>query len=478
MVTVVPVVLSGGSGTRLWPLSREGHPKPFIHLADGQSLLEKTYRRLVALPQSDAFRIEPILTVTNRDYFFLSRDTLAKAQASGSFLLEPHGRNTAPAIGLAAQWVSAQYGKDALLLVMPADHLIANQQEFAVAVEHAIAIAQAGYLVTFGIIPSHADTGFGYIECGSHIVPGAHEVARFIEKPSFEKAEQLLMSGNHLWNAGMFCFSAQQILHELNEHQPALAQGVAQCWAVLAQSDYASLCEISPDHFAPLQDISIDYAVMEHSQRVAVLPVDFGWNDIGTWQALSQLTPADAHQNRVVGEAVLVDTHNTFVQSEDRLIAALGVRDLVIVDTPDALLVSHANAVQRVKEVVGILRERAHETALTHKTVVRPWGAYTVLEEGPGFKVKRIEVNPGASLSLQMHHHRSEHWIVVQGKASVINGDKTLEIAANQSTYIPAGHKHRLSNHTQEPLVMIEVQSGPYLGEDDIVRFSDDYGRK
>lgn len=478
MTTVVPIVLSGGSGTRLWPLSREGHPKPFIELSDGESLLEKTYRRLQALDLNKSIAIKPILTVTNRDYFFLSRDTLAKVTPQGSFLLEPQGRNTAPAIGIAAQWVKANYGADAVMLIMPADHLITHQEQFAQAVKQAIEIAHSGYLVTFGIVPAHADTGFGYIECGSQIMPGAHEVAQFIEKPPLKKAEQLVMSGNHLWNAGMFCFTAHQILQELKNHQAKLYEGIQTCWDTIAQRDHTSLCEIPAAGFAELADISIDYAVMEHSHNVVVLPVDFGWNDIGTWQALSQLTAADSEHNRVVGDAVLVDTHHTFIQSQNRLIAALGVRDLVIVDTPDALLVSHIDAVQRVKEVVGILRERKHDSAVVHATVVRPWGAYTVLEEGPGFKVKRIEVNPGASLSLQMHHHRSEHWIVVQGLATVVNGENTFEIAANQSTYIPAGHRHRLSNFTQEPLVMIEVQSGAYLGEDDIVRFSDDYGRQ
>lgn len=478
MAKVVPVVLSGGSGMRLWPVSREGHPKPFIHLADGQTLLEKTYRRLVNLKLELADELMPVMTVTNRDYYFLSRDELSKTGQSGTFLLEPVGRNTGPAIGLAAQLIAQRYGGDAILLIMPADHLIANHAQFASTMHDAIEIAKLGHLLTFGIVPTHPDTGFGYIECGSQRIAGSHEVAKFIEKPNLTVAQQLLMTGNHLWNSGMFCFSAKTILSELEQHAPQLNQEILHCWqSMQSPSNNESIYEIPKSTFESISDISIDYAVMEHSYNTLVIPADFGWNDIGSWQAVSQLTPEDEQHNRVNGDAILLDTKNTFVQTEDRLIAALGVSDLMIIDTVDALLVSHVDSAQRVKEIVSILRERSHESAYFHKTVLRPWGAYTVLEEGPGFKVKRIEVKPGASLSLQMHHQRSEHWVVVQGVATVINGDAQLQILANESTYIPAGNKHRLSNLTNEQLIMIEVQSGPYLGEDDIVRFSDDYGR-
>ena len=477
MANVVPVVLSGGSGMRLWPVSREGHPKPFIHLADGQTLLEKTYRRLANLKLAIVDELMPIMTVTNRDYYFLSRDELAKTGNPGTFLLEPVGRNTAPAIGMGAHLIAHQYGSDAILLVMPADHLIANQAEFINTMCDAIEIAKLGHLLTFGIIPTHPDTGFGYIECGSQGITGSHEVAKFIEKPDFALAQQLLMTGNHLWNSGMFCFSAKTILSEFQQHAPELNQQILHCWQSMQHENNQLLFEIPLIAFEKIADISIDYAVMEQSQNTLVLPVDFGWNDIGSWQAVSQLTPEDSQQNRVNGNAILLNTKNTFVQTEDRLIATIGVSDLMIIDTVDALLVSHVDSAQQVKEIVSVLRERSHEAAYFHKTVMRPWGAYTVLEEGPGFKVKRIEVKPGASLSLQMHHQRSEHWVVVQGVATVINGEKELEILANESTYIPAGNKHRLSNLTNQQLIMIEVQSGSYLGEDDIVRFSDDYGR-
>jgi mannose-1-phosphate guanylyltransferase len=477
MTKIVPVVLSGGSGMRLWPVSREGCPKPFIHLADGQTLLEKTYYRLTNLALKEIDELMPIMTVTNRDYYYLSHDELRKTGKSGTFLLEPVGRNTAPAIGSAAHLIAQQYDLDAILLVMPADHLIANQAQFIRTMRDAIEIAKLGYLLTFGIVPTHPDTGFGYIECGSQGVTGSYEVAKFIEKPNLAVAQQLFMTGKHLWNSGMFCFSAKTILNELEQHAPQLNQQILHCWQSMQHTNNESIYELPKLAFEQITDISIDYAVMEYSYNTLVLPADFGWNDIGSWQVFSQLIPEDSQHNRVNGDALLIDTTNTFVQAENRLIATLGVRDLVIIDTTDALLVSHADSAQRVKEIVSALRDRSHDSAYFHKTVLRPWGTYTVLEEGPGFKVKRIEVKPGASLSLQIHHQRSEHWVVVQGIATVINGDAQLQIHANESTYIPAGNKHRLSNLTNEQLIMIEVQSGPYLGEDDIVRLTDNYGR-
>ncbi len=479
---LVPVVLSGGAGTRLWPVSREGHPKPFMKLADGESLLFKTYQRAAAVAKAVGVGHGEVLTVTNRDYYFMSKDELAAANLGedhpGVFLLEPVGRNTAPAVALAAYQVVEQYGPDALMLVLAADHLIQDQAAFAAAVANAVALAQQGHLVTFGIVPTGPETGFGYIEAGEPLGPGRKAV-RFVEKPSLDKAQAYLASGNFYWNSGMFCFKAGRLLEEMAQHAPDVATTVHACWQVLKAQPNATgyMLDIPADAFAQVPDISIDYAVMERSAHVAVVPSDFGWSDIGSWNAVKALAAPDDANNRVVGEAIFVDSHNTFVQSEDRLVATVGVSDLIIIDTPDALLVAHPDKAQDVKKVVAQLKTTGHDAYKLHRTVARPWGTYTVLEEGLRFKIKRIEVKPGASLSLQMHHHRSEHWIVVSGMAKVVNGEHEIMLATNQSTYIPAGHKHRLENPGVLDLVMIEVQSGEYLGEDDIVRFQDNYGR-
>ncbi|NIC41462.1 mannose-1-phosphate guanylyltransferase/mannose-6-phosphate isomerase [Aquabacterium sp. A08] len=479
---LIPVILSGGAGTRLWPVSREGHPKPFMKLADGESLLFKTYRRAAAVADALSSSAGEVLTVTNRDYYFMSKDELAAAQLGerhpGVFLLEPVGRNTAPAVALAAHQVAEQHGPDALMLVLAADHLIQDQARFTSAVADAAALAQQGYLVTFGIVPTGPETGFGYIEAGEALVQGRKAV-RFVEKPSLDKAQAYLASGNFYWNSGMFCFQAGRLLEEMAEHAPDVATAVQACWQALNAQPNATghMLDIPAQAFAQVPDISIDYAVMERSNRVAVVPSDFGWSDIGSWNAVKDLVVPDGADNRVVGEAIFVDSRNTFVQSEDRLVATVGVNDLMIIDTPDALLVAHPDKAQDVKKVVAQLKTNGHEAYKLHRTVARPWGTYTVLEEGPRFKIKRIEVKPGASLSLQMHHHRSEHWIVVSGMARVVNGEREIMVGTNESTYIPAGHKHRLENPGVLDLVMIEVQSGEYLGEDDIVRFQDYYGR-
>lgn len=478
---LIPVILSGGAGTRLWPVSREGHPKPFMKLADGQSLLLKTYLRAAAVALSGE-RDSEMLTVTNRDYFFMSKDELAKAplgeRQAGVFLLEPVGRNTAPAVALAAHQVVEKFGRDALMLILAADHLIKDQATFAVAVNEAAALARQDKLVTFGIVPSGPETGFGYIETGAAIGQG-RQVARFVEKPSFEKACEYLAAGNFLWNSGMFCFKAGVILDEMARHAPDVATAAEACWAALLQTNAPgdNMLEIPAEAFSAVPDISIDYAVMERSANVVVVPADFGWSDIGSWNAVSDLVAPDENNNRVTGEAIFVDSKNTFVQSEDRLVATVGIDNLMIIDTPDALLVAHPDKAQDVKKVVAQLKKQNHDAYKLHRTVARPWGTYTVLEEGTHFKIKRIEVKPGASLSLQMHHHRSEHWIVVSGMARVVNGDREILVSTNESTYIPAGHKHRLENPGILDLVMIEVQSGEYLGEDDIVRFQDVYGR-
>jgi mannose-1-phosphate guanylyltransferase len=360
---------------------------------------------------------------------------------------------------------------------LPSDHLISDELAFAACVQKACHLANDGYLVTFGIWPSAPESGFGYIEQGEAIVDG-FLVKRFVEKPDAKTAQQYLDAGHYLWNSGMFCFKAKTFLEELTVHAPKIAEHAKRCWdAIPDNGNDSTYLEIPESVFESAPNDSIDYALLEKSQKVAVVPGSFGWNDIGSWNAVRDLAVPDTLNNRAIGEAIFINSSNTFIQSEDRLVAAVGLDNLMIIDTPDALLVANPDYAQDVKAVVSKLKKLGHDAARLHKTVVRPWGTYTVLEEGAGFKLKRIVVRPGARLSLQMHHHRSEHWIVVSGEATVINGDQTLTIKANESTYIPAGHQHRLENKTDDDLTLIEVQCGPYLGEDDIVRFEDNYGR-
>ncbi|PWE43087.1 mannose-1-phosphate guanylyltransferase/mannose-6-phosphate isomerase [Pseudomonas prosekii] len=477
---LIPVILSGGAGTRLWPVSREGHPKPFMTLPDGQSLLGKTYRRAAGLLDGWG----DIVTVTNREYYFQSKDHYHDAQMArhrGHFLLEPTGRNTAPAIAAAALSLQALHGDEAIMVVMPADHLIVNVEALQSAVEHAVTLARAGYLVTFGVKPTAPETGFGYIQTGAPLDDrGAAKVQRFVEKPDLQTATHYLESGHFLWNSGMFCFSVATLLAELQVHAPELLEQTRACMADSAPVETGGCLqqELSPTLFAEITDISIDYALMERSDKVVVVPAGFDWSDIGSWSALAALIAPDAQNNRASGDAVFVDSHNNFVQSEGRLVAAVGVENLIIVDTADAVLVAHADRAQDVRRVAKQLKADKHEAYRLHRTVSRPWGTYTVLEEGPRFKIKRIVVKPGGKLSLQMHHHRNEHWVVVEGMAKVTNnGTGTHLVAKNESTFIAAGHKHRLENPGVIDLVIIEVQSGEYLGEDDIVRFEDQYGR-
>ncbi len=474
---IVPVILSGGAGTRLWPASREDHPKPFMRLPDGQSLLQKTYVRAASLIAEGG----EVLTVTNREHYFESRDHFAQASLNrhrARFLLEPQGRNTASAIAVAALVVAAEHGEDTALVVMAADHLIHDLPGFKAATEHALVLARQGYLVTYGIRPTAPETGFGYIEAGDNLDErGGCRVQRFVEKPDQATAKEYLESGRFLWNSGMFCFTAGSLIDQLQQYAPELLELARACVALSPGGESAQMQELHAQSFAALPDISIDYALMERSDKVAVVPAAFDWSDIGSWNALRELVEADDQQNRVQGDAIFIDSRNTFVQSQGRLVATVGVDNLIVVETPDAILVAHADCTQQVGQVAKRLKLENHQAYRLHRTVSRPWGTYTVLEEGPRFKIKRIVVKPGAALSLQMHHHRSEHWIVVQGMAKVVNGDTPLLINSNESTFIPAGHKHRLENPGVIDLVMIEVQSGEYLGEDDIVRFEDQYGR-
>lgn len=468
---LIPVILCGGAGSRLWPVSRELHPKPFIKLADGQSLLQKAFIRGAGLAN-----VVEVITVTNRELLFLTQDhyrAVNKGKLACSFLLEPFGRNTAPAVAAAAIRTAAAHGDDAILLVLAADHLIADQAAFADAVARATALAAAGKIVTFGIRPDAPETGYGYIEADGN------EVVRFVEKPDLANAKEYVASGNFLWNSGMFCFTAGTMIREMGRVCPDILNALQLCMQKSTPVEGPGLfqLELDADTFVTAPDISIDYAVMEKTTLAAVVPCEIGWSDIGSWNALGDLTEADTNGNRIAGEAVLHDSHNCYIRSDQRVVGAVGINDLLIIDTPDAILVAHRDRAQDVKQIYAKLKTDGHAAHKIHRTVHRPWGTYAVIEEGDGFKIKRIEVKPGASLSLQMHHHRSEHWIVVSGAATVVNGENELFLRSNESTYIPAGHKHRLVNPGLIDLVMIEVQSGDYLGEDDIVRFQDVYGR-
>ena len=474
-MNLIPTILCGGAGSRLWPVSRETHPKPFIRLADGQSLLQKAFLRGATLAGASE-----VITVTNRELYFKTTDEyreINRARIPTSYILEPFGRNTAPAIAAAAVQVARTHGDDAILLVLPADHLIADTAAFAKAVATACELAQGGSLVTFGIQPERPETGYGYIQADGN------RVVRFVEKPTLDVAKSYVESGDYLWNSGMFCFSAGSILRELERYSPEILAATQACIAhsqVAQGSASANLntqLELDADTFAKVPDISIDYAVMEKSADVAVVPCQIGWSDIGSWNAIGDLSTADANGNRIEGEAELHNTTDCYVQSDGRMVGRVGVNNLIVIDTPDALLVADRSRAQDVKHIYAGLKAKGPETYKLLRTVHRPWGSYTVLEEGVGFKMKRIEVKPGASLSLQMHHHRSEHWIVVHGMAKVVNGESDFLLNTNESTYIPAGHKHRLENPGVINLVMIEVQSGEYLGEDDIVRYQDVYGR-
>lgn len=470
---LIPVVLCGGAGSRLWPVSRELHPKPFIRMGDGQSLLQKAYLRGAALPG-----VEEVLTVSNRELFFKVQDEyreVATRQLPVSYLLEPFQRNTAAAVAAAALQVERSHGAQAQLLVLAADHLIQDQEAFAEAVAAARALAREGRIVTFGIKPTRAETGYGYIEGGE-----GNDVKRFVEKPNLDLALDYVASGRFYWNAGMFCFSAGTVIAEMERHCPDILQAVRACLehSRIALAPGATQLELDPESFRQVPSESIDIALMEKTERIAVVPCHIGWSDIGSWEAVGELSPADEQGNRVQGRALLHDSRGCYIQSGQRLVGAVGVENLIVIDTSDAVLVVDRSRSQDVRHIYAQLKAQGHEAHKLHQVVHRPWGSYTILGEGPQFKIKRLEVKPGATLSLQLHNHRSEHWVVVSGGALVTNGEREITVGANESTYIPAGVKHRMHNPGVVPLVVIEVQSGPYLGEDDIERFDDQYGRR
>jgi mannose-1-phosphate guanylyltransferase / mannose-6-phosphate isomerase len=468
---IIPVILCGGAGSRLWPISRELHPKPFIRLADGQSLLQKAFLLATQQPQ-----ILEVVTVSNRELYFKIEDEYREVNKKViplSFILEPSAKNTAASICSAAIYLSKKYGDDATMLILAADHLILDSDAFTQSIQEAIAFAKKGKLVTFGIKPHSPETGYGYIEMENNTVKS------FTEKPCAIKAAEFLESGNYYWNSGIFCFEVKSILDELKKHAETIFSGILNCIenSQSIQGKSLTQIELRRDIFELLPEISIDYAVMEKSKKMAVIPCDFGWSDIGCWKMLSNLVPADDNGNRVKGEVLLQDTYNSYIESDNRLVAAIGIDNVIVIDTPDALLIANKSHSQEVKQVYSQLKNQGHASYKIHSTVHRPWGTYTVLEERAQFKIKRLVVKPGASLSLQMHYYRSEHWIVVCGIAKVTSGKGELLIHKNESTFIPAGLMHRVENPGLLELVMIEIQSGEYLGEDDIVRFEDKYGR-
>jgi mannose-1-phosphate guanylyltransferase/mannose-6-phosphate isomerase len=437
-------------------------------------LAEKTFRRALGVADKS-----PVLTVTSRDYYFYTRDlydAIDGKEQGHPFLLEPIGRNTAPAIALAALYVREAFGPDALMLVLPADHLIRDMSGFNAAVSEARKLAGQGYLVTFAIHPTHAETGYGYIRKGAQIEgSGGFDVAAFVEKPDQATALGYVESGEYGWNSGMFCFGAEVYLEALGQFAPQIAESVLACWASIDAGEQPM--EIPLDLFSQCPSVSIDYAVMEKASNCAVVGADFGWSDIGSWKAMSELFESDEAGNRIHGKAVLVESKNCFVQGGARVVAAVGVNDLVIVDTEDAVLVAHRDRVQDVKEVVNQLSELKHDAAEFHKTVFRPWGSFSILEDAPDCKVKRLVVKPGQVLSLQMHHKRAEHWTVISGVAKVRVGEKEFLLNPNESMYIPLKTQHRLENPGSEDVHLIEVQTGEYFGEDDIIRYEDIYGR-
>ncbi len=477
---MIPVIISGGAGSRLWPVSRQADPKPFLKLSDGKSLLQSTFIRSVNLGQP----ISSVITVTNEKLHFRMQNEYQQVntdKVTCDFILEPFGRNTAPAVLAAAEFARIHYGDEEIILVLPADHLISDQLAFSKAVAAAIAMAQQGYLVTFGINPEYPETGYGYIEANADSPLGdGFAVKRFVEKPNLELATEYVESGNYQWNSGMFCGQVKTFIAEFSQHSPALVKQVVLCLNGSEQVNLSgnTIVNLNPELFIQAENISVDYALFEKTTKAAVIPCSIGWSDIGSWLSIAQTLPKDENGNAIIGESILHNTKDCLVYSTDRMIAGVDIEDLVIVDTADALLVANKNQTQDVKHIFERLKKMQHRASELHQTVHRPWGTYTTLEEGPFYKIKRIEVKAGQALSNQSHQKRSEHWVVVDGEATIIHNDKVIRLVSNQSAYIPAGDKHRLMNASSDKsLVIIEVQCGNYLGEDDIVRYDDLYGR-
>lgn len=479
MIQVTPVILCGGSGTRLWPLSRTGFPKQFLCLTGNDSLFQQAAQRLAHLGNANIQVANPVI-VMGEEHRFLGAEQLRELGIElGCALLEPAGRNTAPALTLAALAVMAD-GTDPVLVVTPADQAVANSDAFTSAMQSAVQEAATGTIVILGVTPTHPETGYGYIQCRSgDPLAIAHPVQRFVEKPATEKAQQYLADGHYYWNAGMFVLKASTWLKALDQFRPDILQATQVAWN--QRSADGKFKRPGKSEFLAIPSESVDYAVMEHCPGsafpICMVPLDAGWNDLGAWDAVWNVLPKDDQGNAHVGDVLSTDSRNTLVQASSRLVSLVGVENLIVVETPDAVLVADKTRSQDVKHIVTQLQKTKREEHTLHRKVHRPWGWYDSIDAGGRFKVKRIQVKPKASLSLQKHHHRAEHWIVVTGTAEITNGDKVLTLTENQSTYIPLGEVHRLANPGTIPLEIIEVQSGSYLGEDDIVRFEDTYGR-
>lgn len=469
---LIPVIMAGGTGSRLWPLSRALFPKQFLNLDNKASMLQNTVSRLKLLDHC-----APIL-ICNEEHRFLAAEQLNEINALGKTILEPEGKNTAPAVALAALTAMEEYPEeDPILLVLAADHIIQNENVFCDVIAKAIPLAEAGKLVTFGIVPTEAHTGYGYIKSGAAVEKGkeAYNVEEFVEKPDKTTAEQYLSSNKYLWNSGMFLFRASRYIEELEKFNPAISSACQR--ALMNKKSDLDFIRIDAAEFSKCPEDSIDYAVMEKTQDAVVVPLDAGWSDIGSWSALWDVSEKDKEGNSVQGDSILHNTQNCYIHSKDKLITTIGLNNIVIVDTKDALLVANKDDVQDVKTIVQTIKDRGLPHTKLHREVYRPWGVYDSIDKGDRYQVKRITVKPGAKLSVQMHHHRAEHWIVVSGTAKITNGDKEFLLTENQSTYIPIGVIHALENPGKVPLELIEVQSGSYLGEDDIIRFEDRYGR-
>ncbi|KAB8065327.1 mannose-1-phosphate guanylyltransferase/mannose-6-phosphate isomerase [Janthinobacterium violaceinigrum] len=467
---IVPVILCGGSGTRLWPLSREAFPKQFLRLSGKESMLQQTLQRLDGLPGL----VTPLLVCNESARFIVAEQLHEIGMEHARLLLEPIRRNTAPAIASAALQ-AMENGDDPVLLVLPSDHVILDTHAFHHAIALARHAAEEGGLLTFGITPTGADTGYGYIRAEAAASGQVQRILEFVEKPALAQAEEYIASGDYFWNSGMFLFRASRYLEELKRFQPAV---VTACRAAIAgaKSDL-DFIRLDKDAYAASPDIAVDYAVMERTSHAATVTLDAGWNDIGSWKAVLDVAQKDADNNRANGDVLIQDCNDCLVHGTSRLVTAIGMRNTIIVETPDAVLVMDAAQAQQTKAMVAQLIARERPEAAMHREVFRPWGSYDSIGNGDRFQVKRITVKPGAKLSLQMHHHRAEHWIVVSGTAQITNGDKEYLLTENQSTYIPLGVVHSLANPGKLPLELIEIQSGSYLGEDDIVRFEDRYGR-
>jgi mannose-1-phosphate guanylyltransferase/mannose-6-phosphate isomerase len=468
---ILPVILSGGAGTRLWPLSRELYPKQLLPLGSDKTMLQETVQRLDGVEGSG----NPLIVCNEAHRFMVAEQIRQLDKEAEAIILEPCGRNTAPAVAIAALYAQ-KMETDPVLLILPADHLIQDVSEFHQAIQSGEKQAQEGSLVTFGIVPEKAETGYGYIRAERKDFFDVSPVAEFVEKPDLETAQRYLAAGNYYWNSGMFMFQASRYLEELKQFQPDMFSACEDAFTIMTSDLDFQRLDFSK--FALCPSNSIDYAVMEKTDRAVVIPLAAGWNDIGAWSALWDVHPHDAEGNVLVGDVLTEKATNCYLHASHRLIAAVGVEDLVVVETADAVLVAQRDQVQDVKGIVEQLKQMNRNEALLHRRVNRPWGAYEGVDVGERFQVKRITVHPGASLSLQKHHHRAEHWIVVKGTAKVTCGEKQMVLSENQSTYIPLGEVHRLENPGRIPLEIIEVQSGSYLGEDDIVRLEDNYGRE